>query len=32
MARLKTQDDEEAIARLQKELKELEFQIRGKTD
>lgn len=32
MARFKTQDDEEAIARLQKELKELEFQIRGKTD
>ncbi|QLQ78340.1 hypothetical protein HG537_0A05870 [Torulaspora globosa] len=32
LARLRTQNDEEAIERLQKELKELEFQIRGKTD
>lgn len=32
LARMKDQDNQEAIARLQKELKELEFQIRGKTD
>ncbi|QLG72829.1 hypothetical protein HG535_0D05380 [Zygotorulaspora mrakii] len=32
MARVRTKNDEEAVARLQKELKELEFQIRGETD
>lgn len=32
LARLRTQKDEEAIERLQKELKDLELQIRGKTD
>lgn len=32
LARLRTQQDEQAIERLQKELKDLEFQIRGKND
>lgn len=32
LARMRTEQDEEAIARLQKELKDLEFLIRGKSD